>query len=107
MLPQQLPLFCAYIHAAASLETQETFTEHKSNSEDSCLFLVLKRVKSNETDLKITSHKIIPIFFHVLSSSIWTTDRTFSGCFSAKRVQLKSQKEGWNHFQEVRPAGKL
>lgn len=43
MLAQQLALFCGSMHssAAASLETHETFTEHKRDSEDSGLFIVL------------------------------------------------------------------
>lgn len=43
MPAQQLALFCVFTHfsAAASLETDETSTEHKSDSEDSGLFIVL------------------------------------------------------------------
>jgi len=48
MLAQPLALFCVFMHfsAAASLETHETFTEHKSDNEDSGLFIVLLAAKS-------------------------------------------------------------
>lgn len=65
----------------------------------------LQSARSDETDLKITNPEIKFVFSHVFLLYLQppTTDSaTFSIVFSAKRVQLKKKKEGWDDFQEVK-----